>query len=315
MRQGNLDFNSNLLADKERKPDQPRLLEVDNPLVIPVGTNIRVQIAGSDVIHSWFVPSFGFQEYAVVGRLNKAWVNVEREGTYYGECNQICGVNHAFMPIEVRAVSKADFETWLGQCRIGQKPAKAWQQLCYTLDEIAPGRQTLAPSKMIHIILEAIYDDYLKSKYANHQQRREDLTTLESFARTFQSPVDFLSQLSLMATADTEGIRAAENETEKITLSTIHQAKGLEWRVVFVIWLTDGMFPSSRSLLSTEAIEEERRLFYVASTRAQDQLFLTYPYYSFNGSPENRLQRPSRFLKEIPPDLVEELWIRTENGV
>jgi DNA helicase-2/ATP-dependent DNA helicase PcrA len=73
------------------------------------------------------------------------------------------------------------------------------------------------------------------------------------------------------------------------------------------------MFPSSRSLLSTEAIEEERRLFYVASTRAQDQLFLTYPYYSFNGSPENRLQRPSRFLKEIPPDLVEELWIRTEN--
>jgi DNA helicase II / ATP-dependent DNA helicase PcrA len=210
---------------------------------------------------------------------------------------------------------RRDFETWLGQCRIGQKPAKAWQQLCFTLDEIAPGRQPLAPSKMIHIILEAIYDDYLKSKYANHQQRREDLITLESFARTFQNPVDFLSQLSLMATGDTEGIRAAESETEKITLSTIHQAKGLEWRVVFVIWLTDGMFPSSRSLQSIEAIEEERRLFYVASTRAQDQLFLTYPYYSFNGSPENRLQRPSRFLKEIPPDLVEELWITTENGV
>jgi DNA helicase-2/ATP-dependent DNA helicase PcrA len=118
-----------------------------------------------------------------------------------------------------------------------------------------------------------------------------------------------------MATADTEGIRAAESETEKITLSTIHQAKGLEWRVVFVIWLTDGMFPSSRSFQSVEAIEEERRLFYVASTRAQDQLFLTYPYYSFNGSPENRLQRPSRFLKEIPTDLVEEWWIGTENGV
>ena len=117
-----------------------------------------------------------------------------------------------------------------------------------------------------------------------------------------------------MATADTEGIRAADSETEKVTLSTIHQAKGLEWRVVFVIWLTDGMFPSSRSLLSTEAIEEERRLFYVASTRAQDQLSLTYPYYSFNGSPENRLQRPSRFLKEIPPDLVEELWVTTRRG-
>jgi cytochrome c oxidase subunit 2 len=115
--QGNLDFNSNLLADKDRKADQPRLLEVDNPLVIPVGTNIRMQIAGSDVIHSWFVPSFGFQEYAVVGRLNEAWVNVEKEGTYYGECNQICGVNHAFMPIEVKVVSQADFDKWLTEAK------------------------------------------------------------------------------------------------------------------------------------------------------------------------------------------------------
>src|SRR5262249_51580182 len=111
--QGNFSFNSNLVADKDLKPGQPRLLEVDNPLVVPVGTTIRVQVAGTDVIHSWFVPSFGFQEYAVVGRLNEAWINVEKEGTYYGECNQICGVNHAFMPIEVRAVSKADFATWV----------------------------------------------------------------------------------------------------------------------------------------------------------------------------------------------------------
>jgi cytochrome c oxidase subunit 2 len=111
--QDNLDFNSNLLADKDRKEGQPRLLEVDNPLVIPKGTNIRVQVAGVDVIHSWFVPAFGFQEYAVVGRLNEAWVNVEKEGTYYGECNQICGVNHAFMPIEVKVVSQAEFEKWV----------------------------------------------------------------------------------------------------------------------------------------------------------------------------------------------------------
>ena len=102
-------------------------------------------------------------------------------------------------------------------------------------------------------------------------------------------------------------------DVDAVELLTFHRAKGLEFHTVFVIWLTDGMFPSSRSLLSTEAIEEERRLFYVASTRAQDQLFLTYPYYSFNGSPENRLQRPSRFLKEIPSDLVEELWVTTEN--
>ena len=204
---------------------------------------------------------------------------------------------------------RGDFQTWLGQCRIGQKPAKAWQQLCHTLDEIAPGRQPVPPSQMIRIILEAIYDDYLQAKYANHEQRRDDLTTLESFARTFENPVDFLSQLSLMATADTEGARATGNETEKVTLSSIHQAKGLEWRVVFVIWLTDGMFPSSRSFQSSDAIEEERRLFYVAVTRAQDQLYLTYPCYWANASPENRLQRPSRFLQEIPRDLVEEWWV------
>jgi cytochrome c oxidase subunit 2 len=114
---GNFSFNSNLLDEKARKPDQPRLLEVDNPLVIPVGTNIRVQVAGVDVIHSWFVPSFGFQEYAVVGRLNEAWINVDKPGTYYGECNQICGVNHAFMPIEVKVVSQADFDKWVAQAK------------------------------------------------------------------------------------------------------------------------------------------------------------------------------------------------------
>ncbi|HZC59923.1 MAG TPA: ATP-dependent helicase, partial [Chthoniobacterales bacterium] len=102
---------------------------------------------------------------------------------------------------------RRDFGTWLGQCRIGQKPAKSWQQLCDTLDEIAPGGQPLPPAQMIRIILEAMYDDYLQTKYANHEQRRDDLTTLESFARSFDNAVDFLSQLSLMSTGDTEGAR------------------------------------------------------------------------------------------------------------
>jgi cytochrome c oxidase subunit 2 len=125
--QGNVDFNSNLIADKDLQPGQKRLLEVDNPLVIPVGTNIRVQVAGSDVIHSWFVPSFGFQEYAVVGRLNEAWVRVNNPGTYYGECNQICGVNHAFMPIKVVVMSQDDFNKWLADAKTkfaADKPAE-----------------------------------------------------------------------------------------------------------------------------------------------------------------------------------------------
>ena len=115
--QGNLDFNSNLIADADLKPGQQRLLDVDNPLVLPVDTTVRIQVAGTDVIHSWFVPSFGVQEYAVVGRLNEAWVRVNNVGPYYGECNQICGVNHAFMPIKVVVLSQDDFTKWLADAK------------------------------------------------------------------------------------------------------------------------------------------------------------------------------------------------------
>ena len=95
-----------------------------------------------------------------------------------------------------------------------------------------------------------------------------------------------------------------------VTLSSVHQAKGLEWKVVFVIWMTDGMFPSSRSLESDDAIEEERRLFYVAVTRARDELYLTYPLLRLNAGYGEMMQRPSRFLGEIPKALIEEWQIR-----
>jgi cytochrome c oxidase subunit 2 len=107
-------FDSSIIPEDQIKPGQKRLLDVDNPLIVPVGANVRVLIAGSDVMHSWFVPSFGVQMYAVVGRLNETWFNVEKEGVYYGQCNQICGVNHAFMPIVVQAVSKDNFAKWIG---------------------------------------------------------------------------------------------------------------------------------------------------------------------------------------------------------
>ena len=113
--QKDLAFDSNIIQQADLKPGQLRLLDVDNPLVVPVDTNIRVLVTSTDVIHSWFIPSFGVQEYAVIGRLNESWFNVEREGTYYGECNQICGVNHAFMPIKVVALSKAAFQTLAGR--------------------------------------------------------------------------------------------------------------------------------------------------------------------------------------------------------
>jgi cytochrome c oxidase subunit II len=110
---GGLAFDSNLIPEDQLKPGQKRLLDVDNPLVVPEDTIIRVLVTGTDVIHSWFVPSFGVQEYAIVGRLNESWMKIEHAGTYYGQCNQICGVNHAFMPIKVEAISKDAFQHWL----------------------------------------------------------------------------------------------------------------------------------------------------------------------------------------------------------
>jgi len=111
--QGGLAFDSNIIPEDQLKAGQKRLLDVDNPLVVPADTIIRVLVTGTDVIHSWFMPSFGVQEYAIVGRLNESWMKIEHPGTYYGQCNQICGVNHAFMPIKVEAMPKDAFQRWL----------------------------------------------------------------------------------------------------------------------------------------------------------------------------------------------------------
>ncbi len=106
-------FDSSMVDEKDLKPGQPRLLEVDNPVVVPVGAKVRVLVTGTDVIHSWFLPAAGVQEYAVIGRTNESWMEFDRPGTFYGECNQICGLNHPFMPIEIKAVAKADFDKWV----------------------------------------------------------------------------------------------------------------------------------------------------------------------------------------------------------
>ena len=106
-------FDSTIVDEKDLKQGQPRLLTVDNPVVVPVGKKVRILVTGTDVIHSWFVPSVGVQEYAVIGRTNESWMQVDRPGTYYGQCNQICGINHPFMPIEIKAVSKENFDKWV----------------------------------------------------------------------------------------------------------------------------------------------------------------------------------------------------------
>jgi cytochrome c oxidase subunit II len=111
------EFDSIMLQDKDRKPDQPRLLSVDNEVVVPVNKVVRVQVIGADVIHAFAVPSFGIKIDAVPGRLNETWFKATREGMYYGQCSELCGKDHAYMPIAVRVVNDKDYAAWLEQAK------------------------------------------------------------------------------------------------------------------------------------------------------------------------------------------------------
>jgi cytochrome c oxidase subunit 2 len=107
------EFDSLMVQDKDLKPGQLRLLAVDNEMVVPVNKVVRVLVTGADVIHSFSVPSFGIKIDAIPGRMNETWFKAEREGTYYGQCSQLCGRDHAFMPIAVHVVSEAQYSAWL----------------------------------------------------------------------------------------------------------------------------------------------------------------------------------------------------------
>jgi len=108
-----LSFDSYMIPTEELKPGQFRLLEVDNSVVLPVSTHVRVLVTAADVLHSWAVPSLGVKIDSVPGRLNQVSLFIKREGVYYGQCSELCGVNHGFMPIVVKAVSMADYTFWI----------------------------------------------------------------------------------------------------------------------------------------------------------------------------------------------------------
>jgi cytochrome c oxidase subunit 2 len=114
---GNFQFDSLMVADKDLKPGQLRLLAVDNEMVVPVNKVVHVLVTGADVIHSFNVPSFGIRIDAIPGRINDTWFKATKEGVFYGQCSELCGKNHAFMPIAVHVVSEADFNTWLAKAK------------------------------------------------------------------------------------------------------------------------------------------------------------------------------------------------------
>jgi DNA helicase II / ATP-dependent DNA helicase PcrA len=217
------------------------------------------------------------------------------------DINLLEGRRGAKLPVTCKAVPK--------------KAAADWTKVAGILNQLRGLSQPWLADEMIEIVIDGFYADYLKVKYPNARARQEDLNQLANFGSQFKAVEDFLSQLALLTNLEADDANLiSENEQEFVRLSTVHQAKGQEWKVVLVISLCDGMFPLSRSLDNLEGEEEERRLFYVAVTRAKDELYLTYPMYRATAGDAGGFQRPSRFLAEVPKTHYQELTVRRQVG-
>ncbi len=157
-------------------------------------------------------------------------------------------------------------------------------------------RQRARPGEMVREVLASGYREYVRAELDNSSSRLDDLEQLAVFADGYEELGAFLDEVTLMNELSGEDVAAAEGEKQKVTLSTVHQAKGLEWRAVFIVWLAEGRFPTARA----EELEEERRLFYVACTRARDRLYLCYPLVARDRYRVDVILEPSRFLSELP---------------
>ena len=194
---------------------------------------------------------------------------------------------------------------------VPKKALVGWAQLSATLAQLEREPVHGQPAKMLTLVIEAGYEEYLKETYPNYRSRIEDLQQLATFALQFKTTEDFLTDLALVTNLEPEDEKPASRDTEQLWLSTVHQAKGLEFSVVFLIMLCDGLFPAGRSLERLEDEEEERRLFYVAVTRAKDELYLSYPVIRETaGHSGSSFQQRSRFLRDLAPELTEEWNLR-----
>jgi DNA helicase II / ATP-dependent DNA helicase PcrA len=200
----------------------------------------------------------------------------------------------------------------------GKQP---WQDFVKLLELLTSDENRNNPAKQIELILTNGYEQHLQETFENAEARLEDLRQLALYASRYTSTEDFLSELALLSTerfkepvgVTGEDVIQGGEEDELLTLTSVHQAKGLEWKAVFIIWAAEGKFPSPRSLKEIDSEEEERRLWYVALTRAQDELYLTYPLMMVDYSRQVVLQKPSRFIMECPPVLFE-VWSLEEES-
>jgi DNA helicase-2/ATP-dependent DNA helicase PcrA len=195
------------------------------------------------------------------------------------------------------------------------RETKSWRDFASLLELLVSPEYRGQPAKQIALILERGYEQYLLENYENADSRAEDIRGLALYAQRYESTETFLSELALLSTErfaeaqplTGEDVISGGEDDELLTLTSVHQAKGLEWKAVFIIWAAEGKFPSPRSLKEIDSEEEERRLWYVALTRAKDELYITYPLMMTDYNRQTVLQKPSRFVTECPPALYE-IW-------
>lgn len=188
---------------------------------------------------------------------------------------------------------------------VPKKSSTAWAQFTTTISQLEDPAVRNEPSQLIGLVRDAGYDDYLQQAFANFRSRQDDLQKLSEYSLKFDTLEEFLTELALLTHIEAEAEQASDSRADQLLLSTVHQAKGLEFDAVFVIMLADGLFPSHRSLPDSDEIEEERRLLYVAITRARDHLFLSYPLLRVTANQIETLQASS-FLEGVPPQLLEQ---------
>jgi DNA helicase II / ATP-dependent DNA helicase PcrA len=193
------------------------------------------------------------------------------------------------------------------------RSGKGLKDLALTLESLA-GSGELRPAEQVNHIYE-YYLPILKTQYDDYPKRMRDLDHLQTIAEGYQEIETFLSDLALEPPdGSVAGVEATDRDDERLVLSTIHSAKGLEWQCVFVIWIVDGRFPSVYSFSEDEGLEEERRLFYVSVTRAKRHLYLTYPINVFDRGSGMILSKPSRFLDPVLPGQLDQLVLMEEGG-
>ncbi len=185
-----------------------------------------------------------------------------------------------------------------------------WPKLVASLQQVSEVMRTMKPHNAVEIAIDGWYGDYLKGAYANYVSRLDDLKSMIGFASRYQEMQELLAQIMLLNSETSD--RSADPDADALRLTTVHQAKGLEFSAVFIIGLAEGMFPLRRAIENND-VDEERRLFYVAVTRARDELYLCYPKVNTKGGPA-MLMTPSRFLQELSSELYQQLRIKRTFG-